>query len=368
MKNVVRIGIIGTGFARKVQIPAFKMCENAEIVSIASASLANAKSTAAEFGIAHFTDDWRETIGRQDVDLICITTPPKLHHEMTMLAIANGKHLLCEKPMAMNATEAREMTDAARKAGVLALIDHELRFQAGRQKAYTMLREGSIGRVRHVKYHFRAPHRGDPNAEWNWWSDETEGGGALGAIVSHIIDSFHWFLGTTVSQVYCQLQTHIKQRRDRNGTTRDVTTDDESLLVLRFAPNDVTGEATGVVSVSMTEYPGYKNRIEFYGTEGSLAVEHRGEIFVASSDGSDWRSIEVPIGDPIAGIPDTGFARGFIEFAPEIIAAIREGRTSIEHAATFQDGLAIQQVLDAARESNGAGQAIAVRAADATAA
>ena len=365
--DTVRIGIIGTGFARKVQIPAFKMCESAEIVSIASASMANAKSTAEEFGIAHFTDDWRETIMRNDVDLICITTPPKLHHEMTMLAVANGKHVLCEKPMAMNAAEARQMTAAAQKAGVLALVDHELRFQAGRQKAYAMLREGAIGKLRHVKYHFRAAHRGDPNAAWNWWSDETEGGGALGAIVSHIIDSFHWFLGTSVSQVFCQLQTHIKQRRDADGVNRDVTSDDESLLVLRFGQNELTEDATGIVSVSMTEYPGYKNRLEFYGTEGSLAVEHRGEIFVASSAEADWRSIDVPMGEPLAGIPDTGFARGFIEFAPEIVAAIREGRTSIEHAATFEDGLAIQHVLDAARESNRTGQAIAVRA-DATAA
>jgi predicted dehydrogenase len=359
--DTVRIGIIGTGFARKVQIPAFQMCDNTEIVSIASASMANARSTAEEFKIEHFTDDWRETITRSDVDLICITTPPKLHHEMTMLAIANGKHVLCEKPMAMNAAEAREMTGAAHKAGVLALIDHELRFQDGRQKAYAMLRDGAIGKVRHVKYHFRAPHRGDPNAVWNWWSDETEGGGALGAIVSHIIDSFHWFLGTSVSQVFCQLQTHIKQRRDAGGVTRDVTTDDESLLVLRFGQNEIAEEATGLVSVSMTEYPGYKNRLEFYGTTGSLAVEHRGEIFIANSEESEWRSIDVEMGEPIAGIPDTGFARGFVKFAPIIVTAIREGRTSIEHAATFEDGLVIQQVLDAARESNRTGQAVAVR-------
>jgi predicted dehydrogenase len=259
------------------------------------------------------------------------------------------------------------MTEAARQAGVMALIDHELRFQAGRQRAYEMLRDGAIGKVRHVKYHFRAPHRGDPNVEWNWWSDETEGGGALGAIVSHIIDSFHWFLGTTVSQVFCQLQTHIKQRRDTVGTIREVTSDDESLLVIRFGRNELIDDATGIVSVSMTEYPGYKNRLEFYGTEGSLAVEHRGEIFIASSDDGDWRSIDVPMGEPIAGIPDTGFARGFMEFAPAIVAAIREGRTDVEHAATFEDGLAIQHVLDAARESNRTGRSIAVRSESAAA-
>src|SRR5687768_5289947 len=142
MKDVVRIGVIGTGFARNVQIPAFRQCENAEIISVASGSIENAEATAKEFGIGHFTADWRETVSRDDVDLICITTPPRLHHEMTLFALRHGKHILCEKPMAMNAREARAMTDAAKAANLLALIDHELRFQPGRLHVHAMLCEG----------------------------------------------------------------------------------------------------------------------------------------------------------------------------------------------------------------------------------
>ena len=355
MKTPVGIGIIGTGFARRVQIPAFQKCEGAEIISVASGTIENAKATAEEFGISHFTDDWRETASRDDIDLICITTPPKLHREMTLTAIEHGKHVLCEKPMAMNAVEAREMTDAANSDGVLALIDFELRFQPGRQKAYKMLRQGAIGKIRHAKYHFQAPHRGDPKGEWNWWSDERAGGGALGAIVSHVIDSFLWFLGTDISSVFCQLQTHVKDRTDTGGTVRPVTTDDESLLILRFADGDLTTDTTGLVSVSMTEYPKYKNRIELYGTEGSIAVDQRGELFMARAGDSDWAEIEVDLGEGIAGVPDTGFSRGFMAFAPEIVEAIREGRTEIVHAATFTDGLKVQRVLDGARESASSG-------------
>lgn len=360
MKEAVRIGIIGTGFARKVQIPAFGSCEKAEVISVASGSLANAKGTAEEFGIAHFTDDWRETISRSDVDLVCITTPPKFHHEMTLFAIENGKDILCEKPMAMNAGEAREMTDAAKKAGVLALIDHELRFQPGRLRAHSMIREGVIGKVRHAKCHFQAPHRGDPNLPWNWWSDEEQGGGALGAIVSHVIDSFHWFLGTSIRNVFCQLQTHIKKRPASGGEMRVVTSDDESLLVLRFADGDLTDDATGFVSVSMSEYPKYKNRIEFYGTKGSIAVDARGEVFFAKASDEDWKEVGVDFGEPIPGVPDTGFSSGFTEFAPRIVDAICEGKTEIEHAATFDDGLAVQIVLDAARESNANGCVVSI--------
>jgi predicted dehydrogenase len=354
----IRIGILGSGFARKVQIPAFQSCDGAEIVSIASASLENAKAAADEFGIAHYTADWRETVSRDDVDLVCITTPPKLHREMTLAAIENRKHVLCEKPMAMNVAEAREMTDAASNADVLALIDHELRFQPGRLHAYKLLRDGAIGKVRHAKTYFQAPHRGNPNLPWNWWSDAAQGGGALGAIASHVIDSFRWFLGTEISSVFCQLQSQIKQRPGSDGKPKVVTSDDESLLVLRFADGELTDDATGLVSMSMTEYPKYRHRVEFYGSDGSLAIEARGEVFIAKAEpDTEWQEVGVDFGAPIEGVPDTGFSSGFTEFAPKIIDALRNGKTSVEGAATFDDGLAVQRVLDAARESDRTGSA-----------
>src|SRR5438552_7218375 len=108
MKETVGIGIIGTGFARKVQIPAFLPCDGARVVSIASGNIENARSAADEFGVEHYTNDWRETVGHEEVDLVCITTPPKLHREMTLFALEHEKHILCEKPMAMNVAEALE--------------------------------------------------------------------------------------------------------------------------------------------------------------------------------------------------------------------------------------------------------------------
>lgn len=359
MGKKVGIGMIGTGFARKVQLPAFKGCENAELISVASGSMANARSAAEEFGARHFTDDWRETVIHDEVDLVVITTPPNLHKEMVLLAAKAGKHILCEKPMAMNVAEAEEMAAAARGSGLLALIDHELRFQPGRQKAYQMLRDGAIGKVRHAKYNFRAPHRGDPKVGWNWWSDVDQGGGALGAINSHIVDSLRWFLGAEISSVFCQLQTHIKQRPYDNGF-RDVTTDDENAMILRFAEGELTQDTTGLVSVSMVEQPEYVNRIEFFGTDGAVRVDHRGEVFLAKNGDPGWSQVETDLGDNIAGVPDTGFARAFLSFAPLIVNAIVDGRATIENAATFDDGVAVQRILDAARESNDRGCAIPV--------
>jgi len=360
MKDTVGIGIIGTGFARRVQIPAFASCEGAWIMSVASGSLEHAQATADEFGIGHFSSDWRDTILHPEVDLVCITTPPHLHREMALFAIEHGKHILCEKPMAMNVAEAEEMTLAANVKPQLALIDHELRFQPGRQTAYTMLRNGDIGRVRHAKAIFQAPHRGDVNLPWNWWSDQKAGGGALGAINSHIIDSFNWLLGTQIETVNCQLQSHVKERRDGSGQMRAVTTDDEANMLLRFADSDLTNDATGLVSVSMTENPEYRNSVEIYGTTGALRIDHRGDLFIASANDEDWCEIEVEFGEHLAGSPDTGFGRGFTRFAPKIIEAIRRGETIVENAATFTDGLKVQRVLDAARHSDRAGSRIAV--------
>ncbi len=359
MKNKIKIGIIGTGFARKVQIPAFLQCGGAEIVSIASGRRENAENVAKEFNIEHFTGDWRETIEYKDVDLICITTPPNLHKEMTLFALERGKHILCEKPMAMNAAEAEEMTEKAEEKEVLALIDHELRFQKGRQKAREILRKGEIGKIINAKYNFRNASRGSLDVPWNWWSDEKQGGGALGAIGSHIIDSFNWFLGAEISSVFCQLKTHVQQRREeKSGEMREVTTDDEASLILRFADGDLTEDATGIVSLSMVERPKYQNRIEFFGTEGAMRVGHRGEIFLATKDDKDWREIEVEFDKPLEGVADTGFSRGFTSFAPKIIEAIREGKTEIENAATFADGLKVQRVLDAAHKSDETGKIV----------
>lgn len=356
--NNVKVGIIGTGFAKNVQIPSFLACDNTEIVSVASGSVANAETTAREFSIPHFSGDWRETVERSD--LVCVTTPPLLHRDMAIFALERDKHVLCEKPMAMNVAEAEEMWNLAESKNVLALIDHELRFQPGRQKAKAMLHDRAIGKVRHIKYHFQAPQRGNPDIPWNWWSDKEQGGGALGAVASHVFDSIHWFLESGISDVFCQLRAHIKERPFEGGM-RAVTSDDECNMLLNVYDGPANEDTTALVSVSMTEYPKYKNQVEFYGSEGTLRVAHRGEIYIAKAGEPDFTEIEVDTGLHIGGVADTGFSRGFMQFAPEIIKAILEGRNSIEHAATFVDGVAVQCVLDAARQSDAEGRMVSIK-------
>src|SRR4026208_713938 len=234
-RSPVGIGIIGTGFARTTQIPGFRDCMGAKVVAVASRNRDRAEALAKEFGIEHVADDWQELVRHPDVDLVSIVTPPSTHMEIALAALDERKAVLCEKPMALNATEAGQMVEKAKAAGVLALIDHELRFLNSRRVMRGMLQTGAIGSVRHCNYVFRSDYRGIADRAWDWWSDEAMGGGALGAIGSHVVDSYHWMLSTEVTQVLGMLMTHIKQRPDKNnGGLRPVTTDDEAKLLFQF--------------------------------------------------------------------------------------------------------------------------------------
>lgn len=353
--KIIRIGIIGAGFARTVQIPGFKACAGARIVAIASARRTHAEEVAREFGIEHVASDWRALVARDDIDLVSIVTPVVTHCEMTLAALDHGKSVLCEKPMAMTADEASQMAERAREAGVLALIDHELRFLPGRLKMRELVRRGDIGKVRHAQLTFRADSRADPERPWNWWSDLAQGGGALGAIGSHVIDSWRWLLGAEVSAVTAHLATHIRQRQDARGEVRPVTTDDETNLLVRFDDSEFTEGATGNASMSLVEPGRPEHCLQLFGSQGALMIEERGELWHSKVGDGEWRRIESEPGEPAPGMNDHGWARGFTAFSKQIVDAMREGRTTLTGAATFEDGYRTQLVLDAARRAHESG-------------
>jgi predicted dehydrogenase len=359
----IRIGIIGAGFARSTQIPAFKACAGARIVAIASARREHAEEVAREFEIEHVASDWRALVERDDLDLVSIVTPVVTHCEMAMRALDRGQAVLCEKPMAMNADEARRMTERARAAGVLALIDHELRFLPGRLQMRELVRRGDLGKVRHAQLTFRADSRADPNRPWNWWSDEKQGGGALGAIGSHVIDSWRWLLDAEVPEVIGNLATHIRERKNENGELREVTTDDEATLLVRFADSEFTEGATGNASMSLVEPGRPEHRLELFGSLGALKIEEGGELWQAKVGEADWRPVELQPAELAPGMRDSGWARGFTAFSKQIVAALRAGRPTVEGAATFADGYRTQLVLDAARRANESGRWEKVRSA-----
>ena len=357
-RETVGIGMIGAGFARTTQLPGFRACAGARLVAIASGHRANAEKVAREFDIPHVAENWREIVARDDVDLISIVTPPALHKEMALAALKAGKAVLCEKPMAMDAGEAREMFEAAEQGEAFALIDHELRFLYGRQRMRDLLRDGLIGRVRHAKYFYRSDARAEASRAWNWWSEREMGGGILGALGSHAVDSLRWMLGAEVASLACSLTTHIGNRPDSTtGEMREVTTDDEANLLLRFADSELTQGATGTASMSVVEAGTPDHRMEIFGEVGALRIEDSGELWHARAGAGRWERIEEARGELAAGIQrDSGWGRGFTAFAREIVAALRAGRRTVTGAATFEDGYRTQLVLDAAHRAHESGR------------
>jgi predicted dehydrogenase len=294
-------------------------------------------------------------VAHQDVDLVSIVTPPSTHMEITLAALDQRKAVLCEKPMALNAEEAARMVEKAKAAGVLALIDHELRFLNSRRVMHGMLQSGAIGMVRHCNYVFRSDYRAIDRA-WDWWSDASMGGGALGAIGSHVVDSFRWMLSTEVTEALGMLSTHIKQRPDKtNGGMRPVTTDDEAKLLFRFADGPHTQDTTGAASVSVVESGKYENRLEIYGTRGALMVEETGELWLSPTGSGAWRPVQVEQDHMGQGMHPSSWSRGFTAFSVAIVEIMRAGRTTVKDAATFEDGYRVQLVLDALRASNESG-------------
>ena len=349
----IGIGIVGAGFARTTQIPGFRDCMGAKVVAIASRQRERAAAVASEFGIDHVAADWQELVERHDVDLVSIVTPPATHLEITLAALEQRKAVLCEKPMALNADEARRMVEKARSANVLALIDHELRFLNSRRTMRGMLQTGAIGSVRHCNYVFRSDYRGIGDRGWDWWSDAAMGGGTLGAIGSHVIDSFRWMLSTEVTRVFGMLTTHIKERRDKgSGSLRTVTTDDEAKLLFHFGDGPHTNGATGAAALSVVESGKYENRLEIYGTKGALMVEETGELWLSPSGSGTWRPVQVDQDHMAQGMRESSWSRGFTSFACRIVDALRSGKKMVDDAASFEDGLRVQVVLDAVRESN----------------
>jgi len=353
----VGIGIVGTGFARTTQIPGFRDCMGAKVVAIASRQRERAEVVAKEFGIDHVAHDWQELVQRTDVDLVSIVTPPSTHMEIALAALDQRKAVLCEKPMALNAEQSARMVEKAKSIGALALIDHELRFLNSRRVMRGMLQTGAIGTVRHCNYVFRSDYRALADRAWDWWSDAAMGGGTLGAIGSHVIDSFRWMLDTEISKTLGMLSTHIKQRNDKStGEARAVTTDDEAKLLFRFADGPLTEGATGSAALSVVESGKYEKRAEIYGTKGALIYEiekwDRGGDKIQLCLGSaqarhlGFATVDVPP-EYLAGHPE----RPMIDF----VEAVRAGKP---YSPNFDDGTRCQEVLEAVEISAREGRTV----------
>ena len=344
----MKVGIIGASFARDAYLPAFAHMPGAEVVAIASGRMASAQATADKFGVPHAYDDWQAMLASHDLDLVCIATPTVLHAPQTLAAIARGAHVLCEKPTAMNAGEARAMLDAATAAGRLHMIDHEMRFNPNRARIAEMIAQGDLGEVRHVNIANIGSSWANPASrpKGDWWSMADQGGGRLGANGSHQVDMLRWWLGE-VAWITGAAPTVIPARQDKTtGEAWTATADDVAWFTMEMAKGAIAQVfMSGVAAHNMG------NQTQVFGSKGTITLSNDDEKLWFAPSGQSFA--EITVDDPNATLP--GLNKGIwnvsvLAALREMAAAIAEGR-ALERGATFADGLANQRVLDAVRLS-----------------
>lgn len=342
------IGLIGTGWGVRVQVPVFHSV-GLKVVALAGRDGAKTSKIAADFGISKATADWREVLADDEVKIVSIVTPVNLHAEMAIAALEAGKHVLCEKPTALNIGEAQRMLDAAKAhPNQFALIDHELRFTPAFAKMRSLLREGAIGTLKSATLQMMNGRWGDPSVPWNWLRDVNQGGGLFGAIGSHHIDTFRFLMSTEVTSISTFLHTFIKERPGTNGM-QTVTSDDYYQARLIFT-NGVVGTAESNFTVKTDE----GNSLTIYGSDGALRLKDSHTLSHAPA-GKPFTDITSP--HLYEALPNLSgeFPHATVYLAHALKAYLAGDTSVLAHAATFEDGLQIQKALDAGRRSHVAG-------------
>lgn len=329
------------------------------------------RAAADRLGWAAAETDWRALISREDVDVVDICTPGDSHAEIAVAALAAGKHVLCEKPLANTVEEAEAMAEAAQAAaerGQVAMVGFNYRRVPATSLARQMVAEGRIGTLRHVRVTYLQDWLVDREFPLTWrLRKETAGSGALGDLGAHIVDLAQYLAGEPVVGVSALTETFVRERPLLSGSSSGlsaaggsevgaVTVDDAALFTGRFASGALASfEATRFAT-------GRKNslRIELNGENGSLAFDLERLNELSYHDGTEpgtragFRRILVTEPDhpyleawwpPGHGL---GYEHTFVHQARDLVHAIADGAQPLP---SFADGLQVQRVLAAVEES-----------------
>ncbi|MDA1240381.1 MAG: Gfo/Idh/MocA family oxidoreductase [Chloroflexi bacterium] len=353
----LRVGVVGVGFGATVHVPAFQS-EGWEVRAISSRREDRVQKAAAELGVTDAMTDWRALVARDDLDAVAVSTPPGAHLEIVTAALNAGKHVLCEKPFALSATEAATMAALAKSTGRTAMVAHEFRHAPQRAQIKELLDQGVIGTPQVVSAELfmgrAAPETPPPVA---WGSSAAEGGGFLGGLGSHFIDGLrHWF--GDVASVSGTLLTLRPERTDRaTGQVVMADTDDTFSIMLTFR-SGVVATMVGSSAVS----PSQGGKITIAGSEGVMVATQRGpnpepDGVVLHGKAADRAATALEMPERFRPFEDARDPRlvAFRLLLRDFETGIREGRSP---SPNFEDGLKCQQVLDAVRESSRTGRRV----------
>jgi predicted dehydrogenase len=371
----IGIGLVGTGFMGKTHALAYRAVRavmgevpDCRLELLCDRPAERAKEMAAQFGFTRSTDDWRALVDDPKVDLVSITTPNALHHDIALAAMARGKHVYCEKPMAVTLDQAREMAAAAKASGVKTLVGYNYIKNPAFTHAQRLIAEGRIGRIVHVRGWVDEDYQADPDLPWTWRARLSEAGlGALGDLGCHIVSMVCGLAGPIESLIAdTQIVHETRPLPDGSGRAA-VENEDIANAVVRFASG-----AQGSLSASRLAW-GRKNCLawEVYGTEGMITFcqERMNELRLYENRGPNaeqgFRTILTgPDHPPFDRFcPAAGHQLGFLDLKTiELSDLLRAIATDTPAHPSFDDALAYEVVIHAIAESGRSGQRISLAA------
>ncbi len=334
------IGLIGTGFMGKAHALAWRQARAVlgDLPAVRLALLCDtprdkAGAMADQFGFARATDDWRALIGDPEVDVVSITTPNNLHREMAVAALQAGKHVWCEKPMALTFADAEDMARAAAAAGRVTMVGYNYIRNPAFRHAQRLVAEGRIGRPVHFRGWVDEDYQADGGLPWTWRARKADAGlGALGDLGCHLVSMMQGLMGP-VTQLVADTQVIHATRPLPEGGRAPVENEDAATALLRFASG-----AAGSIATSRSAW-GRKNRLdwEVHGTTGTIAFAQERmnelQLYVDEGDRAEqgFRTILTGPAHPPFGqfVPAPGHQLGFLDLkvieAADLLRAIAGG-------------------------------------------
>ena len=363
MKTSIGVGLIGTGYMGKCHALAwtgvkavFGEGPRPRLVHLAEVNADLAARKADEFGFERSTGDWRAVIEDPEVEVVSITTPNAFHAEMAIAALEAGKHVWCEKPMAVALVDAERMAVAARAAGKLAVLGYNYIQNPLIRQIGAILAEGTIGTVNHIRLEMDEDFMADPDAMFYWKSEASSGYGALDDFGVHPLSLLKVLFGP-VEKVLANLSRPYPDRPTRDGGRRDVETYDIATVLFEMA-----GGASGVMALSRSAW-GRKGRIalQIFGSKGTVVFDQERfnelQLYV-SSDKSPVQGFRTILAAPVHApydrfIPAPGHGLGFNDLkvieCHELLRAIGGQKARV---IDFDAGLEIERTVHAMARSH----------------
>lgn len=341
--KTVKIGLIGCGRIAPQHVAGYQQAENVKIAALCAPRLEKAYALADEYGLsdAKFFTDYREMLKQSDiVDAVDIMTPDHLHESIVQDCASAGLHILCEKPMALNAGDAVRMLESAKNAGIIAMVGLGFRFNPAVLAAKKLIDDGLIGDIFHYRARLTVSRLSNPDIPLEWRQDREKGGsGALSDLGAHLIDLARFLLNDEFSVVtgLGQIFVHTRKRQD-TGEKGDVTAYDAASFSAKMSKG-------AMVHVEVSRFAAGGNSFEVDGSRGSVRVID-GKVYSWQKEITDHQKPSTEFN------PIPANAEQFEPYETNLYATFaRCIQTNAPAHPDFHDGVICQKVLDAVDES-----------------